>query len=134
VEDFEIEEFPIEFSEVDGCGFRSVRPQVTLYDQPTATQRFFAAMPYIVNGYEAIKHEYPFMVRLLSFCMDTLDLVINKGAPLTGRPPGRPDEPEPAVLRRVADRLKAHPDGGALRGPVSTALSFVTAQSLPMGW
>jgi len=72
-----IEEFPIEFQELaDNCGFRSIRPQVTLYNQPTATQRFFAAMPYIVNGYEAIKHEYPFMAALMNrnrqFCGGSL--------------------------------------------------------------
>ena len=61
-QDFVTDEFPIEFQLSENCGFRNVRPQVTLYNQPSATQRFFAAMPYIVNGYEAIKHEYPFMV------------------------------------------------------------------------
>lgn len=70
------DEFPIEFSLSENCGFRNVRPQVTLYNQPSATQRFFAAMPYIVNGYEAIKHEYPFMAALMNrnrqFCGGSL--------------------------------------------------------------
>ena len=62
------EVFPIEASEaelISNCGARFVRPQITLYNQPTAAQRFFAAMPYIVNGNEAIRHEYPFMVSQL---------------------------------------------------------------------
>ena len=62
------EVFPIEASEAElsaNCGARFVRPQVTLYNQPTAAQRFFAALPYIVNGNEAIRHEYPFMVSRL---------------------------------------------------------------------
>ena len=52
-EDFDVEEFPIEFSLADNCGFRSVRPRVTLYGE---------AQPYIVGGSETIQHEYPFMV------------------------------------------------------------------------
>jgi len=75
-QDFVKDEFPIEFSLSENCGFRNVRPQVTLYNQPSATQRFFAAMPYIVNGYEAIKHEYPFMAALMNrnrqFCGGSL--------------------------------------------------------------
>lgn len=75
-QDFVTDEFPIEFQLSENCGFRSVRPQVTLYNQPSATQRFFAAMPYIVNGYEAIKHEYPFMAALMNrnrqFCGGSL--------------------------------------------------------------
>merc|ERR1711899_478249 len=75
-EDSVVDEFPIEFQLSENCGFRNVRPQVTLYDQPTATQKFFAAMPYIVNGYEAIKHEYPFMAALMNlqrqFCGGSL--------------------------------------------------------------
>jgi len=75
--DYEIEEFPIEASELaDNCGFRSVRPTITLYNRPSATQEFFAAMPYIVNGHEAIKHEYPFMAALMNrnrqFCGGSL--------------------------------------------------------------
>merc|ERR1712066_622256 len=75
-EDSVVDEFPIEFQLSENCGFRNVRPEVTLYDQPTATQKFFAAMPYIVNGYEAIKHEYPFMAALMNrqrqFCGGSL--------------------------------------------------------------
>merc|ERR1719251_829946 len=75
-QDFVKDEFPIEFSLSENCGFRNVRPEVTLYDQPTATQKFFAAMPYIVNGYEARKHEYPFMAALMNrnrqFCGGSL--------------------------------------------------------------
>ena len=73
------EVFPIEASEAElsaNCGARFVRPQVTLYDQPTAAQRFFAALPYIVNGNEAIRHEYPFMAALMNrnrqFCGGSL--------------------------------------------------------------
>jgi len=73
------EEFPIEFQVSGNCGFRQVRPEVTLYTpnlEGTATQQFFAAIPYIVNGYEAIKHEYPFMAALMNrnrqFCGGSL--------------------------------------------------------------
>merc|ERR1712088_1146440 len=75
-QDFVKDEFPIEFLLSENCGFRSVRPEVTLYNQPSATQSFFAALPYIVNGYEAIKHEYPFMAALMNrnrqFCGGSL--------------------------------------------------------------
>jgi V8-like Glu-specific endopeptidase len=75
-EDFVTDEFPVEFQVSENCGFRSVRPQVTLYNQPSATQRFFAAMPYIVHGYEAIQHEFPFMAALMNrnrqFCGGSL--------------------------------------------------------------
>lgn len=76
--EFEVEElFPIDFSELsEPCGFRSVRPTVTLYNPVSETQKFFAAMPYIVNGHEAIKHEYPFMAALMNrnrqFCGGSL--------------------------------------------------------------
>ena len=54
-EDFVVEEFPIEFSVAENCGSRTVPlPQVTLYNP----------LAYIVNGYEARKHEYPFMVSI----------------------------------------------------------------------
>merc|ERR1712045_776387 len=75
-EDSVVDEFPIEFQLSENCGFRNVRPEVTLYDQPTATQKFFAAMPYIVNGVEAIPHEFPFMAALMNrnrqFCGGSL--------------------------------------------------------------
>ena len=68
----ENEDFTIEGLESrSGCGFRSVYPPspVTLYNQSpnTNTVPFFyhnVIQPYIVNGQEAIPHEYPFMVTL----------------------------------------------------------------------
>merc|ERR1711970_1314333 len=61
---------PLEIPEEDptrsNCGFRNIRPEITLY----------RPLPYIVNGYEAIKHEYPFMAALMNrqrqFCGGSL--------------------------------------------------------------
>ena len=52
-----VDEFPLEDATRSNCGFRNIRPEITLY----------RPLPYIVNGYEAIKHEYPFMVSYCSF-------------------------------------------------------------------
>jgi len=64
-----VEEFPVEFAVSKNCGYRKQRPRVTLYDKKNP---FF----YIVNGYEAIPHEYPFMAALMNrkrqFCGGSL--------------------------------------------------------------
>ena len=61
-----VEEFPVADAVRRNCGFRSVRPQVTLYNQSPVPAPFLyhqaIAQPYIVNGVEAIPHEFPFMV------------------------------------------------------------------------
>merc|ERR1719477_576210 len=58
--------FPLEDATRSNCGFRNIRPEITLY----------RPLPYIVNGYEAIKHEYPFMAALMNrqrqFCGGSL--------------------------------------------------------------
>ena len=62
-----VEEFPIGDVVRRTCGYRSIRPQVTLYNQSPLRNPFLyhqaVAQPYIVNGEEAIPHEFPFMVR-----------------------------------------------------------------------
>jgi len=61
-----VDEFPLEDATRSNCGFRNIRPEITLY----------RPLPYIVNGYEAIKHEYPFMAALMNrqrqFCGGSL--------------------------------------------------------------
>jgi len=78
----ENEDFTIEGLESrSSCGFRAVfpQPQVTLYDQSPNPAPFFyqnIVQPYIVNGQEAIPHEFPFMAALLNlqrqFCGGSL--------------------------------------------------------------
>jgi len=80
----ENEDFTIEGqSSRSSCGFRAVYPPspVTLYNQSPNTNAvpFFyhnIVQPYIVNGQEAIPHEYPFMAALLNlqrqFCGGSL--------------------------------------------------------------
>ncbi|XP_023347415.1 trypsin-1 isoform X3 [Eurytemora carolleeae] len=62
-------EFPIEFALAGNCGFRTPQPSVTLYDKT-------GAQFYIVNGAEAVPHEYPFMAALMNrnrqFCGGSL--------------------------------------------------------------
>jgi len=64
-----VEEFPIEFALSGNCGYRTPQPKVTLYDNK---KPFF----YIVNGYEAVPHEFPFMAALMNrkrqFCGGSL--------------------------------------------------------------
>ena len=66
-----VEEFPVSDAVRRNCGFRTVRPQVTLYNQSPVPAPFLYhqafAQPYIVNGVEAIPHEFPFMVGWLVF-------------------------------------------------------------------
>jgi len=61
-----VDEYPLQDQVRSTCGFRSIRPEVTLYKP----------LPYIVNGYEAIKHEFPFMAALMNrqrqFCGGSL--------------------------------------------------------------
>merc|ERR1712244_105967 len=74
------EEFPVSDAVRRNCGFRSVRPQVTLYNQSPVPAPFLyhqaIAQPYIVNGVEAIPHEFPFMAALMNrnrqFCGGSL--------------------------------------------------------------
>ena len=72
------DEYPIAASEVRSkCGFRSVLPQVTLYTgQSPVFNPLLAFTPYIVNGYEARPHEFPWMAALLNnnrqFCGGSL--------------------------------------------------------------
>merc|ERR1711881_19756 len=75
-----VEEFPVADAVRRNCGFRTVRPQVTLYNQSPVPAPFLyhqaIAQPYIVNGVEAIPHEYPFMAALMNrhrqFCGGSL--------------------------------------------------------------
>jgi len=75
-----VEEFPVADAVRRNCGFRSVRPQVTLYNQSPVPAPFLyhqaIAQPYIVNGVEAIPHEFPFMAALMNrnrqFCGGSL--------------------------------------------------------------
>merc|ERR1712045_932070 len=75
-----VEEFPVSDAVRRNCGFRSVRPQVTLYNQSPVPAPFLYhqafAQPYIVNGVEAIPHEFPFMAALMNrnrqFCGGSL--------------------------------------------------------------
>merc|ERR1711936_645450 len=76
-----VEEFPLQDAVARrNCGFRSIRPQVTLYSQSPNTAPFLyhqpIAQPYIVNGVEAIPHEFPFMAALMNrnrqFCGGSL--------------------------------------------------------------
>lgn len=64
-----VEEFPVELALAGNCGFRTPKPEVTLYSPLRA---FF----YIVNGFEAVPHEYPFMAALMNrqrqFCGGSL--------------------------------------------------------------
>ena len=66
-----VDEFPVADAVRRNCGFRTVRPQVTLYNQSPVPSPFLyhqaLAQPYIVNGVEAIPHEFPFMVGCLLF-------------------------------------------------------------------
>jgi len=71
--------FPIQDQVRSNCGFRRVRPEVTLYSEnitPFVYSQSVKQLPYIVNGYEAIKHEYPFMAALMNrqrqFCGGSL--------------------------------------------------------------
>ena len=63
-----VDDFPIEAQSVRrNCGFRSVPgalPVVTLYNQSPVPSLYSALLPqsYIVNGQQAIPHEYPWMV------------------------------------------------------------------------
>jgi len=73
----------IEFTTFSNCGFRTPKPEVTLYTSGgvpvapgvTAYDKY-KALFYIVNGHEAVKHEYPFMVALMNrgrqFCGGSL--------------------------------------------------------------
>jgi V8-like Glu-specific endopeptidase len=65
-----IEDFPIDFQLSDTCGYRTPRPRVTLYDK--VPKPFF----YIVNGQEAVEHEFPWMAALTNrgrqFCGGSL--------------------------------------------------------------
>lgn len=79
VDDAIVDEFPLQDQVRSKCGFRSVRPQVTLYNntqKPFFYNQPVQQLPYIVNGYEAIKHEYPFMAALMNrqrqFCGGSL--------------------------------------------------------------
>jgi len=69
-----IEDFPIEFQITDTreCGYRTPKPRVTLYDHHNLTKPSF----YIVNGQEAVEHEYPWMAALTNrnrqFCGGSL--------------------------------------------------------------
>jgi len=76
-----VEEFPLQDAVVRrNCGFRSIRPTVTLYSQSPKIAPFLyhqpIAQPYIVNGQEAIPHEFPFMAALMNrnrqFCGGSL--------------------------------------------------------------
>jgi len=75
-----VEEFPIGDVVRRTCGYRSIRPQVTLYNQSPLRNPFLyhqaVAQPYIVNGEEAIPHEFPFMAALMNrnrqFCGGSL--------------------------------------------------------------
>jgi len=64
-----VEEFPVEFALDGNCGYRTPKPEVTLYNKNKA---FF----YIVNGFEAVPHEFPFMAALMNrrrqFCGGSL--------------------------------------------------------------
>jgi len=61
-----VEDFPVEFALSGKCGYRYPQPKVTLYNPLT----------YIVNGNEAVQHEYPFMAALMNrqrqFCGGSL--------------------------------------------------------------
>lgn len=76
-----VDEFPLQDQVRSTCGFRNIRPQITLYNQTQTRTPFLYSQqviqqPYIVNGYEAIKHEYPFMAALMNrqrqFCGGSL--------------------------------------------------------------
>ena len=77
-----VDEYPIQGQQSRrSCGYRNVQlPQVTLYNaQSPAYNPFLAytqASPYIVNGAEAVPHEFPWMVALLNhqrqFCGGSL--------------------------------------------------------------
>jgi len=75
-----VEEFPVSDAVRRNCGFRSVKPQITLYNQSPVPAPFLyhqaIAQPYIVNGVEAIPHEFPFMAALMNrnrqFCGGSL--------------------------------------------------------------
>lgn len=85
-----VDDFPIEGQARRTCGFRRVRdnllvrpaplPQVTLYNQSPnpALNLYRALLPtsYIVNGQEAIAHEFPWMAALMNlqrqFCGGSL--------------------------------------------------------------
>ena len=86
-----VDEFPIEGQAARrSCGFRSLSsnsqllvrpalPQVTLYNQsPNPALNFYRALlptSYIVNGQEAVAHEFPWMVRdEKTICDDTFSL------------------------------------------------------------
>ena len=79
----ENDDFTIEGLESrSSCGFRAVfpKPQVTLYNQSPNPAPFFyqnIVQPYIVNGQEAIPHEYPFMVNNMIFFKTFLDTSSN---------------------------------------------------------
>jgi len=64
-----VEDFPIEFQVSSNCGKRTPTPRVTLYNN---ARPFF----YIVNGFEAVEHEFPFMAALMNrrrqFCGGSL--------------------------------------------------------------
>lgn len=67
-----VEEFPIEFQVNEECGKRNPKPRVTLYDSHNISKPFF----YIVNGEEAVEHEFPWMAALTNrkrqFCGGSL--------------------------------------------------------------
>lgn len=74
-----VDEFPLQDQVRSTCGFRNIRPQITLYNgtrTPFLYSQAVVQQPYIVNGYEAIKHEYPFMAALMNrqrqFCGGSL--------------------------------------------------------------
>ena len=80
-----VDEFPIEGQlKRSNCGFRSINspgylPQVTLYNQsPNPALNIYRALlptSYIVNGQEAVAHEFPWMVRdEKTICDDTFSL------------------------------------------------------------
>ena len=92
-----VEEFPVADAVRRNCGFRSVRPRVTLYNQSPVPAPFLyhqaIAQPYIVNGEEAIAHEFPFMVDWLMFLLNKIVKYLI---------PGRFDESQQTVLRWFA--------------------------------
>jgi len=75
-----VDEFPLQDAVRRNCGYRSIQaPQVTLYNQSPSSPFLYLqglAQPYIVNGVEAVPHEFPFMAALMNrnrqFCGGSL--------------------------------------------------------------
>ena len=113
-----VDEFPLQDAVRRNCGYRSIQPpQDTLYNQSPSSPFLYLqglAQPYIVNGVEAVPHEFPFMVNnfLLFYYLEIL-------ISLTCCIPGGSDESPPTVLWWISHWWTAHPHCGTLRGTVS---------------